>query len=60
MIIKIDITSQQEKFLKKVYGDQTLDALVQIWFKEWLEKQVEKMYVPIKTLDEKITELTTK
>ena len=58
MKITIDISIKQEKFLKKVYGEQPLNVLFQLWFNEWIENRVEKMYIPTKTLDEKIDEIT--
>lgn len=60
MQITINITTKQEKFLKKVYGNQPLNTLFQMWFVEWLEKRVNKDYIPTKTLDDKIDEIINK
>ncbi|MAH44122.1 hypothetical protein CL614_10475 [archaeon] len=61
MQISIDITTKQEKILKKVYGEQTLDALFQLWFNEWIKKRVDKLMKAREdeqTLNQKIDELT--
>ena len=58
MQITIDITPRQEKMLKKIYGDRPLGALFQLWFDDWIKKRVKKIYIPTKSLDEQIDELT--
>lgn len=60
MQIITEITTKQEKILKKVYGDQSLDALFQLWFNDWIEKRVDKLLEAkkmTKTLNQKIDEL---
>lgn len=57
MQISINITTREEKILKKIYGEQSLDALFRLWFNEWIEKRVDKLYLPTKTLNQKIDEI---
>lgn len=58
MKITLEITTRQEKILKKIYGEQSLNVLFQLWFNEWIEKRVDKIYIPSRTLNQKIDELT--
>jgi hypothetical protein len=63
MKISIEITDKQEKVLRHIYGDKSLDALFQIWLNEWVENRVNRLYDSkklTKTLNQKIDELLTK